>query len=773
MDSPFEKIKLGCLNDHFDLLGGGTAHSFKFLEYLKPYYDCDVYLPGEPKGHKWMRDFLNLDTEGLTFHKYNPSIGGKYKYIFLNVSHWRVVNTDAKKKWALVFFPQFFFPTHDFNFLANSEYTKKNIQKRWKVPKKKIEVVYPPIMTEQFSPTEKTNSIMHVSRITPPVPEADKGHSQMIGAFKRLCDSGIKGWTFNIVGQIQDRDYYSALEMQAVGYPIKFHTGVSFNELRRLYGQAKIYWHMTGVSMPNEAGAQEHFGMVIVEAMASGAVPISLNTGGTPEIITNTESGFLVSGIDGLLKRTKQLINAPKKLEKLSEGAVEGSKKFSEVETKKKFYSVIARTDKVSIIILCHNNLKFTQKCLEHLYKVTPPGFELILVDNASTDGTRAYIKKVAEEHPDVSYIFNKENMGFAKANNKGLKKAAREYVCYLNNDTEPQWGWLERMVDVLEERPKVGVVGARLYFPKKSNQPWKIQHAGIKLNDAGIPKHIGRFTAHSSIREEGLQEVDAVTGACMLVRKKLARFDEVYKRGYFEDVDLCLRVREGGSKVCLQHYARLTHKEGATQNILKARDSQKFKEVSEQNKETFLKLWKGKLEKLPKPSPVIDVSTSGLPTKVEVGGGELPKHPGWAQVDVRKLSTVTHTADARALPFPSNSLNNIYCGHMLQCLTKDEAHNALTEWFRCLKPGGKLEIHVPDVNSISRTLITTEEKDGALREMYGHQTSEVDYYKWGYSFRTLDIALTKANFVRVTPIKEAPERLFDLGVVAYKPGEV
>jgi len=773
MKNPFPRITCGVLNDHVDQLGGGTVHAFKFLEYLKLYYDCDVYMPKDPKSKKWMREFLHLDTEGLRFFKYEKGAEDKYKYLFLNISHWRIAASKAKKRWALVFFPQFYFPTHDFNFLANSKYTKENIKKKWKIPAKKIKVVYPPIMVSQFNPLKKTNSIIHVSRFSGPVPEADKGHRQMIETFKKMVDGGLKGWTLDMVGQIQDPKYYDALQAIAKGYPIVFHAGAAFSTLQELYGKAKIYWHMTGVTMPKELGAQEHFGMTIVEAMASGAVPISLNSGGPKEIIKDGKNGFLVVDTSGLAKKTELLIKDDALLKKMSKGAIKRSGLFDEEKTKEKFYSVLTRTDKVSIIILCYNNLHLTKKCVERLYEVTPPGFELILVDNASTDVTKQYFKEVREKYPNVKCVFNRENYGFSKGNNKGLKKATREYVCYLNNDTEPQWGWLERMVDVLEGNEEAGVVGARLYFPQEGARPWKIQHAGISFNSMGVPHQDGSRQADDLVPGVGVQEVEAVTGAALLVRKELAKFDEVYERGYYEDDDLCLRAREKGYRVYINHEARLIHHEGATQHLSKVKDEAKHNAISRQNKETFIKVWKDRMRELPPIRKEIDISGTGAPLKIEIGGGENPLYPDWVQVDLRKLPNVKYQKDARALPFASNSLINICSSHLLQCLTRPQAELALAEWFRCLKPGGQLEIHVPDLDQLFRHYLSQRDLDTEImQETYGKQEYELDYYHWGYSFQTLDIILSKVGFVRVTKINPTSNHKFNLAVLAFKPGQ-
>ena len=342
MSEFFKKLRAGVLSDHFDLLGGGTVHSFKLLEYLKRYYDVDVYLPKTPKSKEWMKTFLHLDVEGLAFYKYAKGVGKKYNYMFLNISHWRAEETNALKKFMVVFFPQFFFPLYNYKFLAITEYTKQNIIKRWKQSAKKIHIVYPPIMTSQFKPAkEKTNTIIHVSRMTPPRPEADKGHKQMIQAFKEMCDKGLKEWQFHLVGQVQDPSYVSDLKKQATGYPIVFNEGIPFVRLQKLYSEAKIYWHLTGITMPNQPGAQEHFGITTVEAMSSGCVPVTLATGGQPEVVKNGVNGFLVKDIRELKKRTLELIRRPQTLNEMAKETIKRSKDFDEKISKKKLYNII------------------------------------------------------------------------------------------------------------------------------------------------------------------------------------------------------------------------------------------------------------------------------------------------------------------------------------------------------------------------------------------------------------------------------------------------
>ncbi|MBM7647020.1 GT2 family glycosyltransferase [Scopulibacillus daqui] len=111
---------------------------------------------------------------------------------------------------------------------------------------------------------------------------------------------------------------------------------------------------------------------------------------------------------------------------------------------------------KTSIIILTHNKLEMTKRCLESIYKHTPENIELIVVDNASNDGTVEYLK----EQQDIKVIFNNENAGFPKGCNQGAAIAAGDNILFLNNDTVVTEKWLGNMLRVLNSSDKIGMVG-------------------------------------------------------------------------------------------------------------------------------------------------------------------------------------------------------------------------------------------------------------------------------------------------------------------------
>lgn len=216
-----------------------------------------------------------------------------------------------------------------------------------------------------------------------------------------------------------------------------------------------------------------------------------------------------------------------------------------------------------SIIIPVFNNLSLTQQCLESIWEHTDVPHEIIVVDNGSTDSTGDYLRRMEVEQ-GLRVIFNRTNLGFAKACNQGAKAAQGDYLVFLNNDTIVQPGWLAEMAACAGKDAKIGAVGARLLYPDDT-----VQHAGVIFNDKKLAFHIynNYDRDHPAVLKE--REFQAVTAACALVKKDLffgvGGFDENYRNG-FEDVDLCFKLRQRNYKVVYNPRAVVYHLESKTQ---------------------------------------------------------------------------------------------------------------------------------------------------------------------------------------------------------------
>ncbi len=215
-----------------------------------------------------------------------------------------------------------------------------------------------------------------------------------------------------------------------------------------------------------------------------------------------------------------------------------------------------------SIIIPVWNKIELTKQCLSSLAAVTTDvTFEVIVVDNGSDDGTKEFL---AELKGNVHIIRNEQNLGFAKGCNQGARVARGKYLVFLNNDTVPQSQWLNPLVDEVEMHPEVGVVGSKLLFANGS-----IQHAGVVfMRSHRSAYHIYRSASSAIPAVNQRREFLAVTAACMLIRREVfedvSGFDEGFING-FEDVDLCLKIREKGYHVIYQPRSVLYHLESQT----------------------------------------------------------------------------------------------------------------------------------------------------------------------------------------------------------------
>ncbi|MFQ3670352.1 MAG: glycosyltransferase family 2 protein [Verrucomicrobiia bacterium] len=196
----------------------------------------------------------------------------------------------------------------------------------------------------------------------------------------------------------------------------------------------------------------------------------------------------------------------------------------------------------VSIIIALHNQLALTQDCLRSLTQtLTHHTYEVILVDDCSTDGTRDFLATL--NHP-YHVILNETRSGFARNNNRAAQQARAPILCFLNNDTVLQPGWLEPMLQGLAELPNPGLVGNLQWSPKTRTY----DHMGIVFDPLGQPFHFGKYFILRPYR--GFTRWGAVTAACALIQRDLflsiGGFDTAYQNGS-EDVDLCLRLEQLG----------------------------------------------------------------------------------------------------------------------------------------------------------------------------------------------------------------------------------
>lgn len=217
----------------------------------------------------------------------------------------------------------------------------------------------------------------------------------------------------------------------------------------------------------------------------------------------------------------------------------------------------------VSVVIVNWNGKPYLQGCLPSLLSQTYPYFEVILVDNGSTDGS---VEFVSRTFPQIRLIENPENIGFAAGSNIGIEVAKGDYIATLNNDAQADRRWLEELVAPMEADHRVGMCASKILF---ADRPHTIESMGINLDKAGIAWH--RFGGREESEVVDNEEPSEVFGPCAaaaLYRRKMldeiGYFDEEFF-AYLEDVDLAWRARLMDWRCLLVPRAKVHHKHSAT----------------------------------------------------------------------------------------------------------------------------------------------------------------------------------------------------------------
>ena len=219
-----------------------------------------------------------------------------------------------------------------------------------------------------------------------------------------------------------------------------------------------------------------------------------------------------------------------------------------------------------SVIVVNYNAGDLLLQCIAAALVNTPVA-EVILVDNASADGS---VEKVQAKYPQIKIIQNAENQGFAVAANQGLEAACGEWLLLLNPDCLLQADTLEGMLSVLGDYPQVGMAGCRIMNPDGSEQ--RGCRRQLPTLGSGLRKASGRQGAGSmDLYQQALPEhplmVEAISGAFMLVRRQGLDAVGLLDEGYFmhcEDLDWCRRFIDAGWKILFVPQIEIVHHQGS-----------------------------------------------------------------------------------------------------------------------------------------------------------------------------------------------------------------
>jgi GT2 family glycosyltransferase len=302
----------------------------------------------------------------------------------------------------------------------------------------------------------------------------------------------------------------------------------------------------------------------------------------------------------------------------------------------------LARCDDpvVSIVIPVHGRFDLTQRCLASLAAhQSSLGFEVIVVDDASPDGTAAQLAKYEE----VRVVSLAKNVGFGRACNLGADRARGRFLVFLNNDTEVTGGWLDALHQTFINDPTAGLVGAKLVFPNGT-----LHEAGSLIFRDGSAMNYGRGEDPSHPAYNMLRDVDYCSGACVMIPTELFRrlsgFDPLYAPAYYEDGDLAFRVRQLGLRVLYQPFAAVIHHEGGTSGTDVSQGPKRFQVL---NQEKFRDRWHATL--------------ASYPARPAGGGAVDPNRQG------RKRALVID----HGIPRPDRDSGSVRMDHLLTLLQR------------------------------------------------------------------------------------------------------
>jgi len=239
----------------------------------------------------------------------------------------------------------------------------------------------------------------------------------------------------------------------------------------------------------------------------------------------------------------------------------------------------------ISVIVPVYNEISHTIGCLRSISQQhVSVDYEVILADDTSPDPFHAILKTI----PGLRHFRNEENQGFLKNCNANAKHARGDYLVFLNNDTLVNPGWLERLYRTFTEHGDVGIAGSKLIFPNG-----QLQEAGGIIWEDGSGWNWGRGQNPDHPTYNFVRDVDYVSGASLMITRELWKeiggFNTKLEKAYYEDTDICFKVRSLKKRVVYQPASEVIHIEGLSSGTDVTSGAKRYQEI---NRGTFRRIW-------------------------------------------------------------------------------------------------------------------------------------------------------------------------------------
>jgi len=379
-----------------------------------------------------------------------------------------------------------------------------------------------------------------------------------------------------------------------------------------------------------------------------------------------------------------------------------------------------------------------TYECITAIRKTTDD-YEIIIIDNGSDPAFEAPFGEFME----ITVIRNDENKGFSVAANQGIRAAKGDVICLFNNDIFVTPGWAYRLIDWLDEYDIVA--------------PMTNEVAGIQKTVINTYQNLDELNEASeefSVEYEGLSQEVNWAIVSMFIKRNI--FDDI---GYLdeslwpscgEDIDFCLRARKAGYRIGIAHDVYVHHERSRTFEAMQNAGLTDYNKVIEQSAKHLAKTWGKDFWN----NQIVDdkqrvTASGGL--RLNLGCGRF-KMDGFVNIDQLEIVEPDLVADATKLCYEPNSVDEIYCGHLLEHLSWDEGQIALKHWLDILKPRGTIRVVVPNFDVLAKRYLdcpsSVEMKH--LNDYYIYSYVQDSPHRYFYSERLLKEAMESAGFKRI-----------------------